>query len=97
MGLRIDSTVGNRVFGALTHCLAGDVGREPSTFPVFDGRVHDDGSVLLRIGHEDPPTQGFVLAGHTRGDTIPLDLFVIGPDTASGRGQTRYLVRPPAP
>jgi hypothetical protein len=97
MELRIDSTVGDRVFGALTHYLAGDVGIDPSTFPVFEGRVHDDGSVLLRIGHVDPQMHGFVLAGRTRGDTIPLELFVIGPDTASGWGQTWYLVRPPAP
>ena len=97
MGLRIDSTVGDRVFGALTHYLAGDVGREPSTFPAFDGQVHDDGSVLLRIGHENPRMLGFVLAGRIAEGTIPLELFVIGPDTASGRGQTWYLVRPPEP
>jgi hypothetical protein len=97
MGLRIDSAVGDRVFGAPTPYLVGNVGIDPTTFPAFDGRVHDDGSVLLRIGHEDPQMHGLMLAGRTRGDTIPLELFVIGPGTANGRGRTWYLVRPPEP
>ncbi len=98
MELRIDSVTGTRVFGALTHYLAGDVGVDPRAFPHFDGRVDERGFITLRIGHQDPAVSGFVLAGPLSGDTIALDVFVVGPDTASGRDRKWRLVRqPPAP
>ncbi len=96
MELRIDSVTGTRVFGALTHYLAGDVGIDPSAFPKFEGRVDEQGFITLRIGHEDPAISGFVLAGRLGGDTVPLDLFVVGPDTASGRDREWRLVRQPS-
>ena len=95
MELQLDSVRGTQVFGRLTSYVAGNVGIDPTAFPRLDGRMSDGDYVTLEIGHEDPAVSGFVLAGPLSGDTIALDLLVIGPDTTTGRSREWKLVRHP--
>ena len=95
MELTVDSVLGTQVFGRLTSYVAGNVGIDPTAFPRFDGRMSDQNYVTLEIGPDDPAAAGFVLAGPLSGDTIALDLLVIGPDTATGRSRGWRLVRRP--
>jgi len=91
--LEIDSAPGGVLFGRLTSYLAGDVGIDPSVFPRFGGALTDEGKITIRIGHADTLISGFVLRGTAGPDTIPLDLFVIGPDTVSDGPWRWSLVR----
>jgi hypothetical protein len=91
--LDIDSVSAGRLFGRLTNYLAGDVGIDPSVFPRFDGALTDDAKITIRIGHADTLISGFVLRGTVGTDTIPMDLFVVGPDTVSGGPRRWALVR----
>jgi len=93
--LDIDSVSAGRLFGRLASYLAGDVGIEPSVFPRFDGELTGEGEITIGIGHVDPAVSGFRLRGTVATDTIPLDLFVIGPDTVSGGTWRWRLVRRP--
>jgi len=91
--LEIDSAPGSTLFGRLVSYLAGDVGIDPDVFPRFGGALTDDGKITIRIGHADTLISGFVLRGTLGADTIPLDLFVIGPDTVSNGAWRWSLVR----
>ena len=82
--LQIDSVAGGRLFGRLTSYLAGDVGVEPSVFPRFDGEITSQGTVFIRIGHADRAVSSLAFRGTLLTDTLPLELFVVGPDTVSG-------------
>jgi len=91
--LEIDSAPGGTLFGRLASYMAGDVGIDPSVFPRFGGALTPEGTVTIRIGHADTLISGFVLRGRVDIDTIPLDLFVIGPDTVSDGPWRWSLVR----
>jgi hypothetical protein len=93
--LEIDSAPGGALFGRLASYLAGDVGIEPTVFPRFGGELTDPGRITIRIGHADTTISGFVLRGSVGSDTIPLDLFVVGPDTVSNGPWSWRLVRHP--
>ncbi len=91
--LQIDSVADGRLFGRLTSYLAGDVGIDPSVFPRFDGEITGEGTVFIRIGHADRAVSNIAFRGTLLTDTIPLDLFVVGPDTVSGGARRWRLVR----
>ena len=91
--LELDSVVASRVYGRLASYFAGDVGGDPAAFPRFDGSVDSLNRVAFRIGHATTDGAGFVMRGTVGTDSIPLEVFVIGPDTASVPGLTWRLVR----
>lgn len=91
--LHVDSVAGGSVHGALLTYFAGNLGAGASDFPHFAGTVTPSGAVEIQIGHADVDGAGFRFAGVIAGDTIPLSLFVVGPDTLSGGGVVWRLVR----
>jgi hypothetical protein len=91
--LELDSVVRSVVYGRLAHYFAGDIGVDPTSFPRLTGTLTDADYLTIRIEHAEVEAAGFELAGQVAGDTIPLDLWVIGPDTIGRTGAGWRLVR----
>lgn len=93
MEILVDSVSGTGIHGRLTSYFAGDVGGDPASFPHFAGSVDSLAQVSLWI-ETVTGDRAFVLRGPLKGDTIPLEVFVVGPDTATVPGIAWRLIRP---
>jgi len=91
--VRIDSVSAGRLYGRLVHYFAGDVGVDSSAFPQFDGEIGGARVVQLVIRAAANPSAAFRLTGPLGRDTIPLETFIVGPDTLSGHERDWRLVR----
>lgn len=90
--IEVSTADGAQYTGRLTNYFSGNVGGDPDRYEAFADTVRH-GTVRFFIRAVDRRMLGIVLQGTARCDTIPLDLFVLGPDTLSPGSRQWFLVR----